>query len=118
MNSGCPARIRASDGRGGVSTSEAASWAGRCRFVLYTLYARPRHYVDTVCERAGLTPAPGRVERAVGNIVPGLHRYRESAPPAGYRRIHDGLPAGSVFESLSRHGDIGAWPESLRLWER
>jgi len=99
-------------------TGQAASLAGRCRLVPYTLHRCPRHYVDTVCERAGLTPAPDRVERAVGNIVPDLHRYREGALPAVYRNIYDRSPARPVFEELCRHDGSDAWPEILRLQER
>jgi len=101
-----------------VLTGEAASLADRCRFVPYTLHEHPRRYVDTVCERAGLTPDPGRVERAVGNIVPGLHRYREGALPAVYRNIYDRSQASPVFESLSQHDGIGASPDLLQLRER
>jgi len=101
-----------------VLTGEAASLADRCRFVPYTLHEHPRRYVDTVCERAGLTPVPDRVERAVGNIAPSLHRFRESDLPAVYRNIYNRSPARPVFETLSRHDGIGTWTSLLRLRER
>jgi len=101
-----------------MMAGEAASLAKHCRFVPYTLHRHPRRYVDTVCERAGLTPVPDRVERAVGNIAPSLHRFRESDLPAVYRNIYNRSPARPVFETLSRHDGIGTWTSLLRLRER
>jgi len=101
-----------------VLTGAAASLADRCGFIPCTVHRCQRNHVDMVCERVGLTPDPGRVERAVGNIAPDIYRCWESTRPAGYRRIHDRSPAGPVFESLIRHDGIGAWPELLRLRER
>jgi len=98
-------------------TGEAASLADRCRLVPYTLHGRPQRYVETVCGRAGLTPDPDRIERAVGNIAPGLYRYREGTLPAVYRKIYDRSSARPVFEALSRHDGPRAWPELLRLRE-
>jgi len=76
-----------------------------------------RHHVDTVCQWAGLTPDPDRIERAVENIAPGLHRYREGALPAVCRNIYDRSSARRVLDMPSRHDGPDAWPKLLRFRE-
>jgi len=99
-------------------TGEASGLADRSRFVPYEFHGQPRRYVDLVCRYADLTPGSERIEQAVANVTPRLHRKRSSAVPEAWLRLYERLPARPVFELVNRPDIPHVWSRLLRLRER